>query len=73
VGRAFALVKEKDIDAAVAKLSPDQADVCMKYVFRLLDVGDAALYGNLLKWHALITEKFGMGTIIRTMTDSPAL
>lgn len=73
VARALGAIKEKDIDAAVQKLTPEQADVVMKYVFKLMDVGDATTYGSLLKWHAALTTQFGLGVISRVFADSPAL
>lgn len=66
-------IKEKDVDATVSKLTQDQGDILMKYIYRLLESTDPAAAGAYLKLHAVLTEKFGLGAITRTFTDSPAL
>jgi hypothetical protein len=57
----------------VTKLTPAQADIMMKFVYKLMDIGDSSLYSGLLKWHFCITEKFGLGSISRVLAEQPAL
>uniref|UniRef100_A0A7S1C9L8 Actin-related protein 2/3 complex subunit 5 n=1 Tax=Bicosoecida sp. CB-2014 TaxID=1486930 RepID=A0A7S1C9L8_9STRA len=68
--RAMAAVKDADIDGIVAAMSPDEADTCMKYVYKGLESNNTtAISGSLFKWHAQLVEKSGLGCIVRTMTD----
>eukprot|EP00520_Triparma_pacifica_P019988 CAMPEP_0118646750 /NCGR_PEP_ID=MMETSP0785-20121206/8232_1 /TAXON_ID=91992 /ORGANISM="Bolidomonas pacifica, Strain CCMP 1866" /LENGTH=123 /DNA_ID=CAMNT_0006538783 /DNA_START=43 /DNA_END=414 /DNA_ORIENTATION=+ len=61
---------EGDIDVIVAKLSDSECDILMKYVYRILgDSSDCSNSGAMLKWHAKLTKKTGLGAIVRTMTD----
>lgn len=70
VARAFAAVKDAEIEAVVSAMTPDQADTAMKYVYKGLE-GNASTStaGSLFKWHAKLVEKSGLGCIVRTMTD----
>ncbi len=63
-------VKDTEMAGVVASLSDDNLDVLMKYIFRgLSDPKDAS---SLLKWHAAVVEKAGLGCIIRAMTEQTA-
>ena len=39
----------------------------MKYIYRALAQADAC--GSMLKWHAIVVEKGGLGPLVRSMTD----
>jgi len=67
VVNALVSIKEKDIDTALAKLSDDQLDVCMKYIYRGLESGDNS--NILLKWHESVYNKCGIGCIIRAIAE----
>eukprot|EP01117_Protostelium_nocturnum_P001669 TRINITY_DN1204_c0_g1_i4.p1 TRINITY_DN1204_c0_g1~~TRINITY_DN1204_c0_g1_i4.p1 ORF type:complete len:137 (-),score=38.52 TRINITY_DN1204_c0_g1_i4:132-542(-) len=63
--------KEKDVDAAVAKLSDDNLDVLMKYVYKGLESGENS--NILLKWHESVFAKTGLGSIVRTLAERKAV
>eukprot|EP00002_Diphylleia_rotans_P015225 TRINITY_DN294_c0_g1_i1.p1 TRINITY_DN294_c0_g1~~TRINITY_DN294_c0_g1_i1.p1 ORF type:complete len:148 (-),score=46.69 TRINITY_DN294_c0_g1_i1:225-668(-) len=60
-------VKEAEIEKIVAALNPEQLNLLMKYVYRGLELAQNS--GHLLKWHAVVTDKGGLGTIMRVLTD----
>lgn len=59
--------KEADLQAFVSSLDSDSADNLMKYIYRELKRPDNS--GLMLKLHQLVTEKAGMGCIVRAITD----
>lgn len=59
---------ENTIKAEIAKLSDGQRDALMKVVYVGLS-NDPASSAALLKWHALLFEVAGPGSIIRTLTS----
>jgi actin related protein 2/3 complex subunit 5 len=63
--RVLAMVKDSDIDMYVEEMSPDQADVLLKYVYKGFEAGDNS--ASLLKWHAAIVSRHGLGAIVRAM------
>lgn len=63
----LASLNDSEIKAAVEALDLDSCDVLMKYVYRFM--GKAASCGTMLKLHALLSEKAGVGSIIRVLTD----
>eukprot|EP01089_Gocevia_fonbrunei_P018549 TRINITY_DN62_c0_g1_i1.p1 TRINITY_DN62_c0_g1~~TRINITY_DN62_c0_g1_i1.p1 ORF type:complete len:101 (-),score=20.67 TRINITY_DN62_c0_g1_i1:125-427(-) len=60
-------VKEADLQKALGSLSPSDLDVLMKYIYRGLESGDNS--HSLLKWHAAVTQKGGLGCIVRAMAE----
>eukprot|EP00475_Leptophrys_vorax_P040052 TRINITY_DN7365_c0_g1_i1.p1 TRINITY_DN7365_c0_g1~~TRINITY_DN7365_c0_g1_i1.p1 ORF type:complete len:145 (-),score=41.98 TRINITY_DN7365_c0_g1_i1:95-472(-) len=63
--RVIGMIKDADIDNYVEDLSSDQADALLKYVYKGFESGDNS--AQLLKWHASIVNKHGMGAIVRAM------
>lgn len=60
------MIKDAEIDSYLSDLSSKEADVLLQYVFKGFEKGD---YSNsLLKWHAAIHEKWGLGTSVRAMS-----
>ena len=59
--------READATALVEALDSDAADVLMKYVYRGLSKPDNS--GLLLKLHAQLVEKRGLGCIVRAIVD----
>lgn len=59
--------KDADLTAFLATLSPDEADILMKYVYACLKT--ASNSGVVLKVHALLVEKAGIGCIVRAIVD----
>jgi hypothetical protein len=55
----------------VDELDPASADVLTKYIYRLLAGG--ANSASLLKWHAKLTDKAGLGSLVRALTDRKAV
>eukprot|EP01115_Flamella_aegyptia_P004241 TRINITY_DN18576_c0_g1_i1.p1 TRINITY_DN18576_c0_g1~~TRINITY_DN18576_c0_g1_i1.p1 ORF type:complete len:94 (-),score=48.85 TRINITY_DN18576_c0_g1_i1:60-341(-) len=56
-------------EATISKLSSEEADVCMRYIYKGLESGENS--NNLLKWHELLTKKEGLGCIVRALTVRP--
>ena len=54
------------VDAIYAR-DAGLADNLMKYLYKGLERSENC--GALLKWHAVCTEKAGLGPIVRSMTD----
>ena len=67
VEKVIASLTDSDIAGVVAALDLDACDVLMKYVYRLM--GKASNCGTVLKLHGQITDKAGIGSIIRVITD----
>jgi len=63
-------VSEAEINGLIAPLDMDKCDVLMKYVYKVMGMTDKGTnYNVCLKLHALLTEKAGMGSIVRAITD----
>ncbi len=67
VEKAIAALTDNDIPTVVAALDLDTCDVLMKYLYRLM--GKASNCGTVLKLHGQISDKAGIGSIIRVITD----
>eukprot|EP01090_Pellita_catalonica_P006100 TRINITY_DN162_c0_g1_i2.p1 TRINITY_DN162_c0_g1~~TRINITY_DN162_c0_g1_i2.p1 ORF type:complete len:129 (+),score=28.96 TRINITY_DN162_c0_g1_i2:56-442(+) len=60
-------VKDADIEKAISSLNPTELDVLMKYIYKGLVPGDKST--SLLKWHAAVTKKGGLGCIVRALAE----
>jgi actin related protein 2/3 complex subunit 5 len=60
-------VKDADIKSHIDSLSDDQLDLLMKYLYRAMANADNS--AALLKWHAMIVEKAGLGCIVRAFAE----
>lgn len=60
-------IRESEIDSFLDDLTPDQADVLLKYVYKGFEKGEIS--GLLLKWHANIVDRYGPGSIVRAMNS----
>ncbi len=60
-------MSESDFNAQITNLDDDACDVLMKYIYRSLEKANNA--SNMLKFHAHLNNKCGIGTIVRVMTD----
>ena len=67
VVKAIQGVAEKEIAGVIDELSGEEQDVLMKYLYRGLEEVEAC--NSLLKWHAILTEKAGVGCIMRVLAD----
>ncbi|CAL2030476.1 unnamed protein product [Caenorhabditis brenneri] len=70
VTQVLHLFKSSDIEGAVQKLSIDEGDILMKYIYKGMQMcSDAPSCQSLLQWHCQLVAKFGYGAIVRVMTD----
>ena len=62
----------RDVDAAVDALDYAACDVLMKYLYRGMkhNTDDAGL---LLRWHAIVTKRAGVSSIVRVLADRKTL
>merc|ERR1711974_189656 len=65
---ALAAVKDSEFDKLVTGLNADQQDVLMKYVYRALATPQPNA-GSLLKLQGVLTEKAGLGCVVRVLAD----
>jgi len=64
------LMASKDGEALLATLNPEYFDILMKYLYRGLATGDRITCDLCLKLHEKLTEKAGMGCIMRAICDT---
>lgn len=71
VCKAMVGIKEADIAAAVGALSLDECDVLMKYLYRGLGPAGKKneTYTILLKWHPVVLQRAGSGSIMRAISE----
>ena len=70
VGMVLKEVSESEVGGLVAPLDMELCDILMKYIYKVMGMVDKGNnYGVCLKLHALLTEKAGMGCIIRAIVD----
>jgi actin related protein 2/3 complex, subunit 5 len=66
-------IGESDIASIVRGLSGDDVDVLMKYLYRVMQAptsGAASTnYPVILKMHAQLVAEFGVGSIVRVISD----
>ena len=67
VSKAIAACKDDEIKTIVAGLDNSSCDNLMKYVYKGLGLADNS--GQLLKWHAQLVQKAGLGSIMRSIAD----
>jgi len=60
-------IKEADMKKNIDSLNEDDLDVLMKYIYRGLEDGENST--ALLKWHAAVSEKGGLGCIVRALAE----
>ena len=65
--KVIAAVDDRHIDEALGALSPEACDVLMKYIYKGLESPEQS--SQLLKWHAKLLDKAGLGSIVRVMAD----
>jgi len=71
VCRVLALIKEADMDNALASLSLEDCDVLMKYVYRAVGIAgkEQTFYTAMLKWHPAVLRRAGPASILRTVAE----
>ncbi|RCN35188.1 hypothetical protein ANCCAN_18963 [Ancylostoma caninum] len=66
--------KSSEIEPVVKRLSNDEGDILMKYVYKAMEITpENALCQTLLTWHSLLVARFGLGSIIRVFSDRSRL
>ncbi|KAL3833074.1 hypothetical protein ACJIZ3_007810 [Penstemon smallii] len=65
-----ALMAIRDVDSLFLSLDPEYYDVLMKYLYKGLSTGDRPTCDQCLKIHEKLTERAGLGCILRTLADT---
>ncbi|KAE9602081.1 hypothetical protein Lal_00040757 [Lupinus albus] len=65
-----AIMAIKDVDGVLSSLDPEYYDILMKYLYRGLATGDRPTCDQCLRLHEKLTEKAGLGCILRFLTDT---
>jgi actin related protein 2/3 complex subunit 5 len=60
---------ESEIATIITGLDEDESDILMKYVYKILGKEKATNCAIILKIHGVLTEKAGMGCIVRSLCD----
>nr|GMD88999.1 actin-related protein 2/3 complex subunit 5A [Ipomoea batatas]GMD93661.1 actin-related protein 2/3 complex subunit 5A [Ipomoea batatas] len=60
----------KDLDSLFSSLDPEYYDILMKYLYRGLSTGDRPTCDQCLRIHEKLTEKAGLGCILRCLADT---
>ena len=61
-------IADSKIDVTVDAMTPDAGDVLLKYVYKGLETPSDRT-AALFKWQAKLAEKFGVGSIVRVLSD----
>ena len=69
IEKVLAAISDSEIPALVGGLSLEDCDTLMKYVYKLMQRPKTSNCASLLKIHASLVEKAGLGSIVRMMTD----
>ncbi|KAL8064108.1 hypothetical protein ABFX02_01G070100 [Erythranthe guttata] len=64
-----AIMAIKDVDSLFSSLDAEYSDVLMKYLYRGLSTGDRPTCDQCLRTHEKLTEKAGLGCILRSLAD----
>ncbi|KAF5953269.1 hypothetical protein HYC85_011213 [Camellia sinensis] len=65
-----ALMAIKDVDGMFSSLDPEYYDILMKYLYRGLSTGDRPTCDQCLRIHEKLTERAGLGCILRSLADT---
>jgi len=61
-------VKDADIQKIIDQLTEDERTNAMKYVYKGMATGQNC--NKLLQWHQSLTDKDGIGVIMRVLVDT---
>ncbi|KAL7122943.1 hypothetical protein ACP275_01G075900 [Erythranthe tilingii] len=64
-----AIMAIKDVDSLFSSLDAEYYDVLMKYLYRGLSTGDRPTCDQCLRIHEKLTEKAGLGCVLRSLAD----
>ncbi|XP_020572109.1 actin-related protein 2/3 complex subunit 5A-like isoform X3 [Phalaenopsis equestris] len=65
-----AMMAIRDVDGMFSSLDPEYYDILMKYLYRGLATGDRPTCDQCLRIHEKLTEKAGLGCILRSLADT---
>ncbi|KAB1998726.1 hypothetical protein ERO13_D12G099300v2 [Gossypium hirsutum] len=65
-----ALMAIKDVEGMFSSLDPEYYDILMKYLYRGLSTGDRPTCDQCLRIHEKLTERAGLGCILRSLADT---
>ncbi|XP_039155075.1 actin-related protein 2/3 complex subunit 5A [Eucalyptus grandis] len=65
-----AIMAMKDLDALFSSLDPEYYNILMKYLYRGLSTGDRPTCDQCLRIHERLTERAGLGCILRSLADT---
>ncbi|KAK8923540.1 Actin-related protein 2/3 complex subunit 5A [Platanthera zijinensis] len=65
-----AMMAIRDVDGMLSSLDPEYYDILMKYLYRGLATGDRPTCDQCLRIHEKLTEKAGLGCILRSLADT---
>lgn len=65
-----AIMAIKDVDGMLASLDSEYYDILMKYVYRGLSTGDRPTCEQCLRIHEKLTQRAGLGCILRCLADT---
>ncbi|KJH52386.1 hypothetical protein DICVIV_01363 [Dictyocaulus viviparus] len=70
IAKVLGTFKCSEIESVVKKVSVDEADILMKYVYKAMELmPESTLCQTLLAWHSLLVARFGLGSIIRVFSE----
>ncbi len=67
VEKVIVTISESDIQNIIDSLDSDACDNLMKYIYKFLERSSNCTI--MLKLHAYLSDKAGLGSIVRVMTD----
>jgi actin related protein 2/3 complex subunit 5 len=67
VDKVLSVISEGEISSLIQALDPEACDVLMKYVYR--SMANASNCSLMLKLHNQLSEKAGLGCIVRAMAE----
>jgi len=74
VVRVLTSFKQAEMESALKKLSEDEAELLMKYIYKGMDIlADGPTCQSLLAWHAVVMSRCGFGAIVRVLSDRARL
>jgi len=70
VEKVFSSINDSEAQGVVDSLDSEALDVLMKYLYKVMGKIDKSInYALLLKMHAMVTSKAGVGTIVRSLAE----
>ena len=67
VDKVLNSISDSDINSLVEALDPESCDILMKYIYKFMS--RASNCATVLKMHSVLTDKTGLGSIVRSMSD----